>query len=302
MAAIDFFNDSKEFRKYVNGWDAAQPLDQLLPSFWAVSRDIINAISQKSWDDLKAYHDTPPAEGSEDAVQALAVQYVQFALGNLMMTHHFVFLAITRNKTEGDIYKYQQDKIEERYLSASWAAMNNLLAHLDANVDAFTGYKASAVYTERQKLIITSYVEFEKYFGIDNSPWFFTRLTFLIREVTEDEIMPRIGTLERIAEKPLILDKVKRALAYQSMYLALDRFDFLTLPSNIRSQAGNEGSKTLQSRYSDEQGKIKLAEKLRTKAEEYFSTIEMLVKQLTTAGLTSPVNPNSESDGFYQMT
>ena len=302
MAAIDFFTDTKEFRRFVKGWDAAQPLDELLPSFWAVSREIINMIGQSTWNTLKEYHDESPVQEDSDEVKARAVEFVQFALANLMMNQHFVFIAVSRNKTDGDIYKYQLDKIEERYITAAWAAMNNLLAHLDTNALSFPGYTELPSYIERQSLIISSYIEFEKYFGIDNSPWFFTRMVFLIKEVTADDIMPRIGTWDRIKEKPVIVDKVKRALAYKTMFLALDRFDFLSLPATIRSQAGNEGSKTLQSRYSDEQAKQKLADKLLDKAKEYFDDIEMLIKQLTTAGITSPVNPNSEYFGFYQMT
>ena len=300
MVTLDFFRNVADFRQFVKGWDAAQPLDELLPSYRTVRRDIINLVGQATWDTLKAYHLTPSAQ--EDVVKARAVEFIQSALANLIMNQHFIFVAVSKNKTDGDIFKYQYDEIKERYLLAAWAAMNDLLAHLDANTTIFTGYTDLPAYKERQKLIINSYTEFEKYFGIDNSPWFFTKLVFLIKEVTEDEILPRIGTWERLKDEEIIKDKVKRALAYQTMYLALDRFDFMSLPGTIRSQAGNEGNRTSQSRTSDDQAKLLLASKMQDKAAGYFSDIELLIKQLSTAGITTPANLNTEHSGFYLST
>jgi|GEM_PF-1211733 len=298
---LDFFKTIDEFRQLVEGWDAAQPLTELLPSYKAVRREIINLTGQDTWDAILAYYNEDPPE-PEVEVMARAVEFVQSALANLMMNQHFIFIAIRKNKTDGDIYKYQYDELKEKYSIAAWASMDELLGHLDANIATFTDYAALPAYLERQNLILNSYIEFGKYFGIDSSPWFFTKLIFLIKEAQDDEILPRIGSWDDVKKDATIAEKVKRALAYHTMYLALDRFDFTSLPGTIRSQAGNEGNRTINIRYSDDAAKLLLANKLRQKAAEYFTDIELLIKQLSTAGLTSPVNPNTETDGFYQMT
>lgn len=299
---LEFFTNTDDFRQFARGIDASTKLSELTATFRTVKREIVLVIGNDTWELLREYKAEPPAQGAESEVTAKAVEYLQSALANLIMAQHFIFLTVKKNKTDGDVFKYQYDEMKEGFQTSAWAAMNDLLDHLDANTATFTDYAASDPYLSRQELIFTNYRDFEKYFGIDSSSWFFTKLAFLIREVTADDILPRIHSWDDHKDTPTVADKVKRALAYQSIYLALDRFDFLSMPTTFRSMAGNEGNRTIQTRYSDDQAKLMLAEKIRKKAVQYLDDLDILMRSLSADGLTDLENINSADDGFYHMT
>ncbi len=298
MATLAFFKDIDEFRQNVKGWDASQPLSELYPSLQTASREIITLIGQATWDLLKVYHTTPdPA----DEIKAEAVGFVQAALANLIMYEHFIFLASKKNKSDQSLYRYQYEEIKEKYQAAGLAGMNSLLDLLDANMTTFTAYADSATYQDRQDLIIRSYQEFERYYGIDRSPYFFSKIVFLLREVTDDEILPRIGKWDDVKDQATLAETVKRALAYQTMALALERFDFVTLPRSIRNQIAGESSRTTRTSYSEDAAKLKLAELLKDKANEYFADIELEMKQPLADDFEIQDDLNSEEVGFYQI-
>jgi len=298
MATLAFFKDIDEFRQNVKGWDASQPLSELYPSFQTASREIITMIGQDTWDLLRNYHLTPdPA----DEKKAAGVGFVQAALANLIMYEHFIFLASKKNNSDQSLYRYQYEEIKEKYQAAGLAGMNSLLDLLDSNTATFTDYADTSTYKDRQDLIIRSYQEFERYYGIDRSPYFFSKIVFLLREVTDDEILPRIGDWDDVKDQAGLAETVKRALAYQTMARARERFDFVTLPRSIRNQIANESSRTTRTSYSEDAAKIKLAQILKDKATEYFADIELEMDQPLTDTYEIPEDLNDEDLGFYQI-
>lgn len=300
MATLAFFSNITEFRQNAKGWDASNPLDELLPSYRAVRSELINLIGQETWDLLKSYHEDPP--GEPVAVKATAVEHVQAALANLIMFEHFVYIDISNKGSErGSVYRNQYDEVTERYIQNGWAAMNDLLVLLDANIDVFTDYAGHSTYTDRQGLILTDCREFHKYYGIDNSAYFFTKLTPIIREVIDDELNPRIGGWAAVKDTAAIALKVKRSLAYKTMALALDRFDFRSLPRTIRTQMANESVKTARTAYSEDAARKRLATALHQKAQEYFDDIELAMQQPDSSTYTIPDDTMSQDDSFILM-
>lgn len=300
MAVLAFFKDIDEFRQNVKGWDASQPLSELNPSFQTASREMISLIGQETWDLLKEYHTTP--SDPADANKAAAVGFVQVALSNLIMYEHFIFLATKRNNSDQSLYRYQYEEIKEKFQATAMAGLNSLMDLLDANITTFTAFAETATYKDRETLIIRTYQDFETYYGIDRSPYFFSKIIFLIREVTDDEILPRIGKWEDIKDQAAMAEKVKRALAYQTMALAIERFDFVTLPRTIRNQVANESSRTTRNAYSEDAAKLKLAQMLRDKASEYLTDIELEMQQPQTDDFEIPDDLNDEDLGFYQIS
>lgn len=299
MTELAFFTDVKEYRQFVKGWDASNPLDELMPSFRTARSEVVGLIGQETWDLLKTYKEDPPAQAV--AEKATAVQLVQAALANLTMYEHFIFIDIKKKADDGSLYRYQYDEVTERYVNNTWAAMNELLVLLDSKTDLFAEYATTPTYTDRQGLIITDAREFHKYYGIDSSAYFFIKLTSIIREVIDDEINPRIVKWDDIKDKADIALKVKRALVYKTMSLALDRFDFKSLPRTIRTQLASESIKTSRSAYSEDKARYRLSTELAIKAREYFDDIELAMTEPASADFVLPEDTMSEEDPFILM-
>ncbi|MFA6483409.1 MAG: hypothetical protein WCW62_12575 [Bacteroidales bacterium] len=300
MATLAFFKDIDEFRQNVKGWDASQPLSELYPSYQTAIREIISLIGETTWNLLKEYHTTP--SDPVDDKKASSVGFIQTALANLIMYEHYIFLASKRNNTDQSLYRYQYEEIKEKYQATAMAGLNSLLDLLDANTAIFADYALTSTYKDREDLIIRTYQEFEKYYGIDRSPYFFSKTVLLIREITDDEILPRIGKWDDVKDQIAIAEKVKRALAYQTMALAMERFDFVTLPRSIRNQVANESSRTTRNAYSEDAAKLKLAQLLKDKAAEYLTDIELEMRQPLSDDFEIPEDLNNESLGFYQIS
>jgi len=217
------------------------------------------------------------------------------------MFEHFIFVDIKKKADDGSLYRYQYDEVTERYIQNTWAALNDLLVLLDSKTVTFTDYAASPTYTDRQDLIVIDAREFHKYYGIDNSAYFFIKLTSTIREVIDDELNPRIGKWDDVKADAALALKVKRALVYKTMSLALDRFDFRSLPRTIRNQLANENIKTSRTASSEDNARRRLSSDLAAKAREYFDDIELAMTEPTTIDFILPEDIMSEEDPFILM-
>ncbi len=137
---------------------------------------------------------------------------------------------------------------------------------------AFHQWKLSEQYTELSQLIFSSYKDFDRYYGIDKSAAFYIRCRFIIEEIIQDDILPRVSD-PWDSDDDNLLKKIKRFLAYKTMATAIFRFDFWYLPGSIRKTINNE---LLQNnRFRDvEVAKTSLYQKLMNKAEEYLMDID----------------------------
>lgn len=299
MAILAFFSDIKEFRLFAKGWDASNPLDELLPSYRTAKSEVVNLVGKETWDLLKAYYDVPPGEADQDKEEA--IEFIRAALANLTMFEHFIFVDIKNKADNASLYRYQYDEVTERYVQNTWAALNDLLVLLDSKTDKFTEYAISPTYVDRQDLIVSDAREFHKIYGIDNSAYFFSKLTPMIREVVDDEINPRIGKWDDIKDNPQLALMVKRALVYKTMSLAFDRFDFRSLPRTIRTQLANESVKTSRTAYSEDNARRKLSVLMGDKAQGYFDDIELQMRKPASIDFIIPEDTKSATDGFILM-
>ena len=95
------------------------------------------------------------------------------------------------------------------------------------------------IYQERQLLPIRSAEEFDYYFGIDKSSFFFSKIQYLIRTVWQMKILPVI----RNSRDETVMDLAKRSLCYQVMAKAVMQFDVTELPRSIRYDFNHEYTK-----------------------------------------------------------
>jgi len=282
---VDFFDSISELQQYAPGVEASLKLNTLLPSYLTTRQAIISVVTKDVWDALLA------EKGNLDL---LAI--VRTALANRIMYEHQIFLATDKNNTDRKLYKYQYEELKDKYITLYWSAMDNLLGYLDANSE-YGGWKDSEGYKQRQLLLVKSAAEFNFYFGIDSSPYFFSKVQFLIRKTTDDHVKPRVGKLEDVKADSDFGKKVLRVLCYHVMAQAVQLFDLTELPKSIRNDITHEFSKS----GSMMQVREKLATTLMADVNHYYSEIERL-KAAGNGYTQHVVNHNQEGNSFYLCT
>jgi len=285
MAAIDFFDNIDDFRSYVPGVDAALGFDSIYPSFLLTRSKIIDVVTKAVYDEILK-PDTP----------ADLLNRMKSAIASYTMYKYKIFDAVSKNSSDQKLYKYQYEEIKDEYITMYWAAMDDLLSYLDSNTE-FADWKDSAQYKERSKLPIKDAKEFNYYFAIDNSPYFFSKIQFLIRKINDDQIIPRVGILSGITDNDKLVDKCKRALCHHVMAQAAMLFDITELPKSIRNDVAHEFTKG----GSAVQVREKLSSSLMVDVDKYYLDIER-AKAVSKGVITSVVNQNREDDKIYFMS
>lgn len=278
MNPTALFKDIADFRKYCDGLQADTEYRQLLPSIRSTASAISQIIGERT---LLAI-----SELDNDS-EGLDLLKTAIATGTLY--RYQIFDAIKKNGSDASLYKYQFEEIKEHHISAHWLAMDCLLTWLDKN--ASTGsYNESKTYRERQELPVKNAEEFDYYYGIDRSAYFFSKVQFLIRSVWQHKIKPMISGLELDEE---LQDMINRCLCYQVIAEAVMKFDVTELPRSIRYDYNHEYSKG-----SSMQNREKLYGDLMSQVSAWNENIENLV-QIQKGATAINMNINSEGNKFY---
>lgn len=222
-----FFTDISELSEYAPGVDSSIELITLKPSFRTSRQKITEMVTLPVWEKV-----------AEERTEELFENFLS-AIANRMMYEHSIFLAVAKNAGEQKLYKYQHEEIKDIYVSNFWTAMNNILQYLDSHPD-YAEWKDSKHYKDRQNLIIKSAEEFDHYYAIDSSPYFYYKVQFLIRKIYSDEIKSRVKKISLLQEDSEFASKVKRALCYNVMAEAVMTFDLTELPRSIRYDFNHE--------------------------------------------------------------
>ena len=167
--------------------------------------------------------------------------------------------------------------------------MDELLTWLDSNPET-GGYNESKTYRERQELPIKNAEEFDYYYGIDRSAYFFSKVQFLIRSVWQHKIKPMISGLEVNEE---LQDMINRSLCYQVVAEAVMKFDVTELPRSIRYDYNHEYT-----RGTSMQSRDKLYGDLMAQVTAWNESIENLV-QIQKGATAIHMNINDENNKFY---
>ena len=259
----NFFVDIYALSEYAPGVVNSTDLATLQPAFLTARQKVAEIITPAI---LKKVVEDKTAE---------LYKYFQAALANRTMYEYAIFFAVAKSEAD-KLYKYQYEAIKEVYISNFWAAMNNILQHLDSNTD-YADWKDAKHYKERQKLVVKSAEDFDYYYAIESSPYFYYKVQFLIRKITSDEIRPRIKKLEVLKEEGDFAEKIKRALCYHVVAEAVMTFDLTELPKSIRSEVNHEFTKN----GSTPQTRDKLYNYLMKQVHAWYRNIEteMLVRK-----------------------
>ena len=184
MNPTSIFKDIADFRKYCDGLQADTEYRQLLPSIRSTAAAISGIIGGRT---LLAISELE--EGNE------GLEALKTAIATGTLYRYQIFDSVKKNGSDASMYKYQHEEIKEHHISAHWLAMDTLLDWLDANHQT-GGYDQTRTYRERQELPVKNAEEFNYYYGIDRSAYFFSKVQFLIRQIWVHKLKPMISGLE----------------------------------------------------------------------------------------------------------
>ena len=274
------FSDIDELRRYVQGVDGTMSLETLQPAFTLARKAVADTVGESVFEALAAELDAP------------VYQAMRMAVANYAMFKHLIFWATSRGNTDQQIYKYQYEEIKDEYITQFWAAMDTLLLWLDGNPET-GGYDQSGLYRERQTMPVRDALEFDRYYGIDRSPYFYSKVLFLMRKIVQENILPRTGDLSKIEDESL-LERIRRCLCWHVMAEAVMKFDLTELPRSTRWDLTHEFTKT----GSQMQVREKLYASLMSEVEGWYTDIEEAIRLMR--GLSDRVaNSNEERNKYY---
>lgn len=275
MKTTDIFKDLAEFRQYAPGIGADTDLAQLEPHIRLVTMDIFKLITHEVYIELRK-------GASEDGLTLLKTAV---AAGTLYK--YQIFLTVTKAGTEASIYKYQHEELKRNHLDIYWSALDALLEWLDANPET-GGFKNSVIYKDRQDLPVNSASEFDKYFQIDRSSYFFSRVQYILKSIwskLKKNIDQGNGQMMELA---------KTALCYRVMAKVVMTFDVTEWPRCLRYDFNHEYTKT-----ADMQDRRILANQFNGEADDCESMVDQLIRAQNRAGLQQ--NHNKESEKHVTM-
>ncbi len=299
MAATDLFQETKEIRNYVPVIEAAMPIDQLEYAFREPEAKMKSLLGEETYNQIRDQYQGGAANEILDA----AVKYLQGALANQAAVIFYVMDAKEHNREDNKIYRYQEDQQKNIFRDNASAEMGQLLTLMDANIAVFTHWVNTSLYITRQEQIIRSHREFGKYYFIDDSAYFFSRVVFLMKEVTEDKIAPVIGEFADLdaGTDAAIIDQAKKTLAYLTMAMALRRFDFMELPKTIRNNVA-ETIRTIRTGGTEGAAVLRVADEIEGKGTIYLQALDRMMEKKATGTLTEPEEINDEENNFYLLT
>lgn len=278
------FTNIEDLSQYVQGFEMSLTLEALGPSIMQAKHEFTKSLGVDILNELLSNDQTSPL--------------VKSAIANYAMYRYLIFWAASKNNTGQSLYKYQYEAMKEEYISIYWCAMDAIFSHLDcapsnSEDPGFKKWKESDVAKVRNSLLIKSATEFDQYFQINKSEYFFSKVQFLMSKVMDDEISPRLKGLSAPTEK--VLEKAKRVLAYHTMAQAVMLFDVTELPKSIRNDVAHEFTKDS----SLMQVREKIKSTIMADVEKYYTALEAEIK--STKGMTVKVaaNLNEEKHNFY---
>ena len=241
MKAIDIFTGLDDFIRYADGVLPDTTYEQLGPSIRTVTLNIMDLVTSEVYIKLCAVKE-------DDTLLYQGREFLKSAVATGTLYKYAIFATVKRNGSESSLYKYQHEEIKQHHVDAYWKAMDRLLSWLDSHAGDVKwtdkegkewSFMDTDIYKERQRLPIRTAEEFDYYFGIDKSSFFFSKIQYLIRTVWQMKIMPVI----RNSKDETVLDLAKRSLCYQVMAKAVMQFDVTELPRSIRFDFNHEYTK-----------------------------------------------------------
>ena len=295
MKPTDLFTDLNDFQEYTDGLTADTTYDQLKPSITTVvNATVLPMVTAQVY--IALAQATGPQDGDSEEQQAIKTaalegkELLKTAVAAGAMLQYQIFASVKKNGSDGSLYKYQHEEIKDHYREALWGAMDQLLELLDEN-PSIGDFEKTDEYKKRQELPVKNAREFDRYYGIGASSFFYHKVLFLIRQVWRSDVKPLLPTEPTEEMREL----AREALCYKVVALAVMQFDVTELPRAIRWDNNHEFTKD-----SKPQERLTLYTQLIARFNSDASTLENLKR--SASGATSvTMNQNREDNKYYGM-
>ena len=153
------------------------------------------------------------------------------AVANRIMYDYKLFETIRKRQTEqSDTYKYELQAMQDTYLGYYYDALDSLIRGLNAT-DDLPEWQQTPACKALAALLIRNADEFQEFYGIDSSDYFFWSSIFIQRRVMDDYLTG----IDLPALEPEMLRRVKTAVATLTVAFALRQFDISMLPRSLRN-------------------------------------------------------------------
>lgn len=301
MAVTDLFKTTGDLRVYLPMIEASKPITELEFAFRQPEGKMKELLGEATYDVIKAHY---AGDYPDQSIKDNAVKYLQGALANMAYEIFHIMDAGERNETK-NIYRYQEDLQRGVFRDTANAEIGQLLVLLDSDVTTFSEWATTTLYTTRLQQLLKTHAEFGKYYYIDESAYFFSRLVFLMKEITADKLTPLIGAYadldpEDETDGPII-EQAKKTLAYLTVAMALRRFDFAEIPKTIRNNVA-ESIRTVRTSGQEDQAVRRVADEIEVKGMQYLQILGLMIEKKNTGTLAEPEEINDEDNSFYLQT
>lgn len=285
MTKTDIFKDLADFTNYAPGIGASTSFAQLATHIRVITSEIWDYITVPVYMALRS---DAPADASDEQKAALAegLELLKTAIAAGTLAKHQIFATVEKAGTEASIYKYQHEELKQHYREAYWTAIDDLMEWLLKNKT--TGqYNESATCREIESLPIRSAEEFDKYFQIGRSSYFFSKVRYLIKAKWE--------RVRKIVDstQPEQMELARKAVCYLVMADVVMTFDVTEWPRAIRYDFNHEYTKGTST-----QSRQTLARNFLEEAKTAESAIADLNAGTAGSGLQ---NFNSESNKHFTI-
>lgn len=235
MTKTDIFEGLKDFTNYAPGIGADTSFEQLHTHIRVITSEIWDYITVGVYMALRS---EAPDGATDDQKKALAegLELLKTAIAAGTLMKHQIFATVNKAGTEASLYKYQHEELKQHYREAYWTAIDELVEWLQKN-DTVGGYNESDLCKELESLPLKTAEEFDKYFQIGRSSYFFSRVRYLIRSKWE-----RISKTVK-QEDPAQMELARKAVCYHVMADVVMTFDVTEWPRSIRYDFNHEYSK-----------------------------------------------------------
>lgn len=294
----DFFKTPFELREFAPQMPTEGKIELLEAHYRPQYQKLVNLMGLATYDLLKSAYAAVDFDATTSI--GIAVGFLRGALANLTAIPYFIFEASQRNNTENKLYRYQENKQIETYLENAWTELNFLLNYMESNIANFTAYGETDQYKLRQTLFIKNAKEFQRYYGAVNSAYFFNNVVFIIEEIQNEEIKPRVKLFPVITDSNMKF-LIGKAMVYETLARACQQLDYTELPSGIRAEIQKDtDTRTAKGMTTESDLKSVFKAFFSNKAASYFLKIEQANNPVRNAGVYILAESSvAEIDKFY---
>lgn len=281
MLAINTIITTDTLREHAPGVDGSLQEQTVKPYLRPAHKTVALVIGIDVFNKISGMEGTPLLESQRSAV------------ANRIMYDYKLFETISkRQNQQTDTYKYELQAMQDTYLGYYYDALDSLIRGLNTAAD-IPEWQQTPACKALTSLLIRNADEFQEFYGIDSSDYFFWSSIFLQRRVT-DEHLAGIAVDEL---EPEMLRRVKSAVATLTVAYALRQFDMSMLPKSLRNPTQDGAYRYATT---EQESMYKLSEVLMNQGETMLNQIVFeLNKPEPGVDLASTTDHNNPESKFF---